>query len=619
MMISVVILMGLAAEVSAAAARPMYAPDRLALLRSVTEVRLSPQGHELAFIGDMSGALEVWTVPAGGGWPQQLSSLGEQVSQLRYTPQGDAVLFASDFGGDERTDLYLVPAGGGVAENLTRSTQAETSPAFSADGRKLAYTSDPDKPFLFQLMVMDLGTRKSRQLTREPVNVHFPVWSPNGRLIAVTRSGDDQKGELLLVDPSTGAIRVISPPTAGGIIIPEEFSSNGEKLLCRALNARGFLQLYLFDVAAAKGSFIGPGEWDVEEARMHHAAGIVFTRNEGGQSALYRLGGPEKAERLLPAAGHIAGFDLDAKGQRLAYLWEDSTRPPDAWLLDLKKGVQHGPVTRSLLGGIDPTKLARARLINYFSSDNKVIHAFLLLPEVPRSGEPPPAVVIAHGGPDYQIFDEFKPLAQSLAEAGFAVLMPNFRGSSGYGKEFLDSNNKDWGGKDLDDIVAGVRRLASNGQIDPKRVGITGGSYGGFMTLTALVKSTGVWAAGVEAYGMPDLEQDFELSGDRFKDWYATEMGTPKTHAALFHERSPIHFIDRIAAPLLIFQGANDTNVPPAESDLIYQALKKRSAPVEMVVYSDEGHGFTKRVNRVDYYTKTVEFFKKHLAAVPAR
>lgn len=615
MMIAVLILMGLAAEVSAAAARPMYAPDRLALLRSVTEVRLSPQGHELAFISDLSGALEVWTVPAGGGWPQQLSSLGEQVSQLRYTPQGDAVLFASDFGGDERADLYLVPAGGGAVENLTRSTQAESSPAFSADGRKLAYTSDPDKPFLFQLMVMDLATRKIRQLTREPVNVHFPVWSPNSRMIAVTRSGDDQKGDLLLVDPSNGVVRIIAPPVAGGILIPEEFSSNGEKLLCRALNARGFLQLYLLDAAAAKGSFIGPGEWDIEEARMHYAAGIVFTRNEGGQSSLYRLGGPDKAERLLPAAGHIAGFDLDAKGQRLAYLWEDSTRPPDAWLLDFKKGGKPVPVTRSLLGGIEPNKLARARLINYFSSDNKIIHAFLLLPEVPRLGEPPPAVVIAHGGPDYQIFDEFKPLAQSLAEAGFAVLMPNFRGSSGYGKEFLDSNNKDWGGKDLDDIVAGVRRLASNGQIDPKRVGITGGSYGGFMTLTALVKSTSVWAAGVEAYGMPDLAQDYELSGDRFKDWYATEMGTPKTHAALFHERSPIHFIDRIVAPLLIFQGANDTNVPPAESDLIYQALKKRSAPVEMVVYSDEGHGFTKRVNRVDYYTKTVEFFKKHLAA----
>lgn len=613
-MIRIILFLCLAVFVEAAP-RPAYTPDRLALLRQVTEIQISPDGKDLAFITDISGALEVWTVPAVGGWPTQISSLGEQASSLRFTPKGDALLFASDFGGDERTDLYWVPAGGGEVENLTRSTQAESSPAFSPDGKRLAYTSDPDKPFLFQLMVMDLETRKRRQLTREPVNVHFPVWSPDGRQIAVTRSGDDQKGELLLVDPSAGSVRVIDPPVKGGIIFPEEFSGNGVMLLCRAINDRGFLQLYLLDIASAKGSFIGPGDWDVSEARMHPIAGILFTRNEGGQSALYRLSGPEKAERLLPAAGHIADFDVDAKGLRLAYLWEDSTRPADAWLLDLKKGLKHGPVTRSLLGGIEPGSLSPARLINYFSGDNRSIHAFLIKPAHARLGEPPPAVVIAHGGPDYQIFDEFMPLAQSLAEAGFAVLMPNFRGSSGYGKEFLDANNKDWGGKDLDDIVSGVRRLASTGQIDAQRVGITGGSYGGFMTLTALVKSTEVWAAGVEAYGMPDLVQDYELSGDRFKDWYATEMGTPKTHAALFHERSPINFIDRIKVPLLVFQGANDTNVPPAESELIHQALKKKGGPVELVVYADEGHGFTKRANRVDYYRRIVEFFKKHLAA----
>ncbi|MBI3553844.1 MAG: S9 family peptidase [Elusimicrobia bacterium] len=594
--------------------REPYPAERLALVRDVTEARIAPDGRTVSFVSDITGALEVWSVGSRGGWPDQLSALAEQATDVRYSPDGLRLVFASDFGGNERPDLYLVDSEGGETQNITVSTRAETSPRFSPDGRRLAYLADPEQPFLFQLMVMDLTTRKSRQLTHETVNVHFPAWSPNGRLIAATRSGDDQKGELLLVDSETGETRSVAPPTAGGIIIPEQFDPLSRSLLCRARNEKGYLQLYLLEVATGQGNFIGYEEWDVDQAVSHPFAGIVFTRNEGGVSGLYRMKTPEaEPQQLLKARGRIEGFDLDRSGEKAVYLWSDSTHATDAWVLDLKTGLSVS-VTKSMLGGVRPESLSRAEMINYKSFDSEHVEMLYLRPDNHRLGSPPPAVVFVHGGPDWQIYDDFNAERQALAEAGIAVIAPNFRGSTGFGKEFLDANQKDWGGGDRRDLIEAVKFLAKRHEIDPARVGITGGSYGGYMTLIALAKNKGEWAGGVEAYGMPDLVQDYELTKGRFGDWYQTQMGDPKAQEKLFYDRSAINFLDNIKAPLLIFQGANDTNVPKAESELVYSRLKALGRDVEMVVYSDEGHGFTKRGNRADYYKKTVEFFVKHLA-----
>jgi Tol biopolymer transport system component len=359
---------------AAAADREPYGAEELALVRQVTEVRLSPDGRTAAFVTDISGALEVWSVPAAGGWPVQLSSLGEQAAALEFSPDGRWIVFASDFGGDERPDLYVVPSGGGRVVNITRSTQAETSPAFSPDGARLAYLADPGAPFLSQVMVMDLGSRRVRQLTRETVNLHDPVWSSDGQSIAVTRSGDDHQGELLLVDVETEQVRVVDPPVPGGIIFAQDFSENGRTLLSLSRNATGFMQLYLLDVASGKGRFVGPSDWDVETASLHPKAGIIFKRNEGGSAALYRMKGPQRAEPLFTSGGWIEDYDLDEKGRTLAFVLSDSRRPPDVWVMDLKK-KRPVQVTWSGLGGVKPDELAPGRWLRYPSFDGQAIHA----------------------------------------------------------------------------------------------------------------------------------------------------------------------------------------------------------------------------------------------------
>jgi dipeptidyl aminopeptidase/acylaminoacyl peptidase len=590
--------------------RPPYPPERLAEVAEVEEVALSRDGRTVAFVSDRSGEPELWVVPAAGGAPRQLTTLREQVQAPRFSPDGATLWFVSDHGGDERTDVYRVAVDGGAAAPVRATPTAEWTPDLAPDGRAVAVSVDPDAEFRFDLHVMDLATGELRRLTHEPVNVEEPRWAPDGRTIVATRTGDEQKGDLLIVDAATGATRVIAPPVPGGILWAKAFSADGKMLLCLGLNARGFLQLAAVDVAAGAARFVGPEDWDVDAVAWAGAGPILFARNEGGPSRLYALDALDGTPRPLPTPEGVI-TDLDASGRTAAFVLESSTAPAAAFVLDPATGESRR-VTPPGLGSVREADLAAARSLTY-ESDGQTIHALFLAPPVPRLGTPPPLVVWVHGGPNGQTRPYFSPQMQALAEAGFAVLAPNYRGSTGYGRAFEDADNLDWGGGDLRDLIAGVDHLAAAGAIDPARVGVMGGSYGGYMTLRALTAAPERWAAGVEMYGMPDLAADYELTKDRFGDWYATEMGTPATQAALFRDRSPIHALDRVRAPLLVLQGENDTNVPRAESDLVVERLRARGAAVDYVVYPGEGHGFSRRASRLDAMRRSVAFFERTL------
>jgi dipeptidyl aminopeptidase/acylaminoacyl peptidase len=614
------LLLGLFVPLTAhASERRPYTAEQLTLIRHTVECQLAPDGKTVAFVSDVTGAQELWTVSAKGGWPTQLTSLDERVGDVRWSPDGRWLVFTSDYGGNERRDLYRIPAEGGEVEKLTDTKLSESDPRWSPDGKRLAFTADPDADFQFQLHVMDLDTKKVTRLTKEAVQVQAPLWSPDGRTIAITRSGDDQKGDLLLIDARTGAKVVVGPPIKGTILRPGAFAPDGKSLVVVAPNAAGFDQLALLTLSDhPEAKFIGPADWDVSEPRWTRD-GIWFLRNEGGATSLCLLESPDaKWQTVVPARGMAHTLSADGTGRHLVMLREDVTRPADAWLMGTapEKGTRADSlrqVTFSLLGGVKPAELSPGEMTTYKSFDGTKIHALFVKPKAARLGSPPPAIVYVHGGPNAQQTLSFDPFVQLLAEQGFAVIAPNYRGSTGYGRPFEDANNKDWGGGDLKDLLAAVKHFAGRGDIDPNRVGITGGSYGGYMTLMALAKTADVFAAGAEFYGMPDLVMDYLLSKSRFGDWYETEMGNPKRDAALFRERSPLPYLEDVKAPLLVFQGANDSNVPRAESDLLAAVLRELRKPYEYVVYEDEGHGFTRRKNVLDSSKRTAAFFVKHL------
>jgi dipeptidyl aminopeptidase/acylaminoacyl peptidase len=591
--------------------RQPYTAADLAGVVNIFEVAISPGGDEIAYVSDRSGAFELWTAGrAGGGWQsRQRTDLKEVVSGLTYGPDS-GIVFCVDHGGDERNDLWILRRNAAAPEPMARTSLAEQSPRFSPDGRMLAYVADPDRPFCFNLMVRELAGGTIRQLTNETDNVREPRWSRDGSTIIATVTPDDQKGDLLVVDVRSKEKRRIHPPRPDGLLMPVDFMPDG-LLLALATNAQGFMQLATVDIRTAKTEFVGPSDWDVEHAAVASRSGAVLaSRNVRGESEVLLFTGDWSQPEIVHKGGVVAGLAINPEGNARALVGENSTHSAG---VNLFGGGSAECVVAPGMGAVDGTRLANATRESVKSFDGREIDLFIWKPIAQRLGSPAPAVVVVHGGPNGQERAEFFPQEQSLAEAGFVVLGPNYRGSTGYGREFEDLNNRDWGGGDLKDLVTIVEQYAKRGIIDGSRVGIMGGSYGGYMTLRAITAAPQIWAAAVEMYGMPDLVEDFRITKDRFGSWYATEMGTPETQPVLFRDRSPINSLERVRAPLMVLQGENDSNVPRAESDLVVAALKKRGTLVEYKVYPNEGHGFTHRENRLDAMNRVVAFFRKHL------
>ncbi len=592
-----------------------YTGAQLAAVVTVRELALAPDGRTLAYVSDRTGALELYTLDLtrADAAPVQRTHAGEHVTDLAWSPDARTLTFAMDHGGDERTDLFVLDADAPSPRQLTATPTAERGARVSPDGTRRVFESDPDRPFRFELMLRDADGRVTR-LTHEPVNVTHARWTRDGRSVVATRSGDDQRGDLLVIDASTGATRAIAPPRADGIAIAID-SLPDARMLVLATNARGFAQLATVDLATGASAFVGPGDWDVDDAEVAADDGtVVFTRNVHGESEVNLAPRGDFARvRVLTRGGVVTSVGIDRTSRTIAVLREASDHPAEIVTLDPADGRATVRVPSDVAGvRLDP--LARAERRTLASFDGTPVDVFVWSPRVRRLGTPPPLVVHVHGGPNAQTRGAFSPTVQALAEAGFVVASVNYRGSTGYGRAFEDMNNHDWGGGDLRDLVHVVRALARTGEIDARRVGIFGGSYGGYLTLRALTAAPDVWAAGVDMYGMPDLAEDFRLTSDRFGTWYLTEMGDPATtEAALYRDRSPIHALDRIRAPLLVLQGANDHNVPVSESDGLVAALRARGRTVDYVVYPGEGHGFTHREHRVDAIERTVRFFVRAL------
>lgn len=564
--------------VAAFAADPASYADAVEL----SEVALSPDGRTVAFVSDASGEPELWTVTPPAA-PAQRTRLRQSVYGLAWRPDGGELVFSVDHGGDGVSDLWSL-AGTGAPRRLTATRQSEDEAAFSPDGAQIAVSVDLRAPFSYDLALWT-PTAPLRRLTTEAANVYGAVWRDDGGELLAVSTPDDAQGDLLRVDPATGAVTRVPPPVPGGMAWPVGYLAGAP--LVTATNTEGFDQLAR--LGPDGWSWIGPADRDVELAHVD-ALGVVTAHNVDGRSELV-------TDHPLLVGGVID--DLSVVGDQIAVVRSASGASSELLLVHR----QTGAVTVVVPASTRAQPAARV-----VASDPLHIDAWV---SGPRAGGP--AVVLLHGGPSGQSRDAWSPEAAALADAGFTVIRPNFRGSTGRGRAFEDLNNHDWGGGDLADVLAVVDELAASGQLDPVRVGVMGGSFGGYLTLRAITAAPERFAAAVDLYGMADLVADYELTLDRYGAWYATEFGTPQADATLFRERSPFFSLDQVRVPLLVLQGRNDTDVPRAESDAVVRALRERHADVTYVTYAREGHGFVRRATRADVLRRAVSFFVKHL------
>jgi dipeptidyl aminopeptidase/acylaminoacyl peptidase len=593
--------------------------EKLFMTRQIGGATWSPDGKSLAFISNMSGRNNLWLVPADGGFPVQLTVSDQRQTNPAWSPDGKWIAFQSDYEGDEQWDIFLASPKSGKVVNLTQTREiAEQNPTWSPDGRYLAYEVKAKNSAAYEIDVYDMIMREVKHITSktpQDKGNYDPIWSKDGKYIVYTQ--EQAKGtdsNVFMADLATGQSTLLTPHDGEQIFSANDVSPDGKSVLLTSNASNGYENIGMLSLATKKIEWLTKDKWEV---RAHNFSPdgkhLVFSADvEGNENIYLHDVATGKATQLeipsgvnQPAGGHSA-FSPD--GSRVLYIHNGPTAPSDLWTYDLAK-IKSQQITHSLLAGIRSEDLVEPYLIHYPSRDGKwTISGFLYVPfNMARSGKNA-AIVYIHGGPASQTMNSFNRFIQFAANQGYMVLAPNYRGSTGYGKKFQEANLFDMGGGDLDDVLAGVDWIKQTGHLDPKKIAVMGGSYGGYLSMMAVTKAPELWAAGIPIVPFVNWFTEIENEEPVLREGDIATMGDPAKNQTLLRDRSPINFIDRITAPLLLLAGGHDPRCPKSETLQVVDAIRKRGGSVDYKIYDNEGHGFARVENQIDAYKRIADF-----------
>ncbi|HEX6495070.1 MAG TPA: S9 family peptidase [Acidobacteriaceae bacterium] len=585
----------------------------------------SPDGKLILYAGNASGRINLWLMNADGTRAHQLLRSDDAQSGGVWSKDGSAVVYQQDHGGDEIYDLYTVSTAGGAPEPLTQTDEiSETNPRFSPDGKWLAFQRKEKQGPSINLAVMDWTSHQIRQLTHEKDPKRswgLVAWSPDGKTIYANRSDSHEDSSIWRVDVATGNTAELTPHSGELLIAASSLSPDGKTLLMGSNEKQGYSNVALLDITSRQKTWITDTQWEAQPGSFS-PSGDLFTwsLNADGRTSIHFTDAKTHQEKLHPLPeglneenGNPSPFAPDG---RLLFVHQDATHAPNFYVLAPDGTTTQ--ITHVESPGLQQAALPPTRLVYYASFDGKIISAFLAMPFNLKHDGSNPLIVLPHGGPTGQTVDSFSPRIVALVSRGYTVIAPNVRGSTGYGVAFEKANYQDLGGGDLQDEIYGVKFMEATGYIDPKKVGITGGSYGGFMTLMAIGKAPDIWAAAVEEYGIIDWYSMLQHSDPLLQEYEKSLLGDPVKDRAKYEAASPIQFLRKERAPLLVMQGERDIRVPREEAAQVVDILKKEGRTVEVVYYPQEGHGFMKREDQIDEITRMVAWFDKYLKGAVA-
>jgi len=601
--------------------------EKLFMTRQIGRASWSPDGKSIAFISNMSGRNNLWIVPSDGGFPVQLTVSDQRQTAPAWSPDGKWIAYQSDYDGDEQWDIFLVSPKTGKVVNLTQTREiAELNPTWSPDGRYLAYEVKPKTSAAYEIDVYDMVMREVKHITTntpQDKRNSNPIWSKDGKYIVYTQ--EQAKGtdsNIFIADLATGQNTVLTPHEGEQLYYANDISPDGKRVLVTSNAANGYENVGLLDAATKKLVWITKDKWEIRGGEFSpDGKRLTFSANVDGNEDIYLhdlATGKSTALAIAkgvnePVGGHSA---FSGDGSRLLYMHNGATAPSDLWVYHVASGKSQ-QITHSLIAGVRSEDMVEPYLVHYPSRDGKwTISAFLYVPfNMARNGQNA-AIVYIHGGPTSQSMNSFNRFVQFAANQGYMVLAPNYRGSTGYGKEFQQANLFDMGGGDLQDVLAGVDWIKQTGHLDPKKIAVMGGSYGGYLSMMAVTKAPEVWAAGVPIVPFVNWFTEIENEDPELQQSDLATMGDPVKNKALYEERSPINFIDQIKAPLLLLAGGHDPRCPKSETQQVVDAIRKRGGTVDSKIYENEGHGFARVENQIDAYKRVADFLLAHV--VPA-
>ena len=598
--------------------------EDLADASGVSSVALSPNGRQFALARDE----QIELVASDGGWPIVLTTTLGGKSQLKWSPDGRSIAFVSEGA------IWSVSVDGGGPHKLTEGrhgagdprTAADRDPEWSPDGKWILF--DTGRRGNSDLAVVSADGLSTSLLTDSPADEGNAVWSPDGSHIAyVERSTDFFSGRLVVARFDAASGRLNGEPKilytakedrGGGWSIRRPEWSHDGKSLAVVLQDTGWDKIYLIPAIGGDPHELTSGESEDEDPLFSpDGRSVAFVSNRDHPEERHIWVVSTEGTHLHELAAVSSGVEGDPTwspdGKQIYFLHNSSFNPSSLAVAPVTGGTAHillqsQPVTFANTG------LEQPEVVRYKSSDGLNIAAILYKPLHYTPGKHYPAVLWIHGGPEGQDTLGWDPWALYLAQQGYVVLTPNYRGGTGYGEKFRNLNVEDSGGGEVDDVAKGAEYLVAQGLADPARIGIGGGSHGGTMVAYEVTKRPNLWHAALELYGVVDrasfVQRTNRPSAIR---WIAKMGGTPDQKPEVYSKADILPDVPKITAPMLIMQGQNDPQVPPYESVQFVDALKKAGKPYLYFTFPNELHGFSQKDHRIEAWRREIAFLNAYL------
>lgn len=567
---------------------------------------------------DKSGIYNAYYIPVAGGDPVRLTaSKTDAVFALSYFPDDDRVLLYSDKGGNELSHLYVRE----LDSTLRDITPGENLKAeflgFAQDNRSFFVAHNQRDARYFDVYELDVKTYQPKMIFKNTEGLDVAAVSPDKRFLALMKSESTSDHNIFLFDTKTQSLKNLTPHEGDVANFPQTFSPDGKDLYYLTNENDEFLYLVKQNLETGAKKVVEKTKWDVEYAYFSKKGKyLVIGINNDARTELKIFETATMLQTMLPKIenAEIKSVVFSGDESKIAFYASGGKNPNDLFIFNLAGGNPK-QLTRSLSPAINSADLVDAQVVRFSSFDSTQIPGILYKPVNASDTAKVPALVWVHGGPGGQSRTGYSALIQYLVNHGYAVYAINNRGSSGYGKTFFKADDRDHGNGDLKDCVESKKMLAATGWIDPDKIGIIGGSYGGFMVLAALTFQPQEFAVGVNLFGVSNWVRTLANTPaywESFKKALEIEMGSLKDESYL-KSISPLFHADKIEKPLMVLQGANDPRVLKVESDEIVAEARKNGVPVEYFVFPDEGHGFIKKENQEKGYEAILKFLDLHL------
>jgi dipeptidyl aminopeptidase/acylaminoacyl peptidase len=578
----------------------------------------SPDKSKLLVTSNKSGIYNMYNVPANGGEFEPISkSDSSSVFGISYFPSDERMLLRMDTNGDEVYHIYMRDTTETIKE-LTPDNGARASfYGWAHDGNSFYYGYTKRNPRFTDIYEMDINSLESKMIYQNDEAYGFGGVSRDKKYMALSKAITTNDSDLFMYTFADKSLTKINEnPSANSA---SDFTPDSNSLLYTTDDGSEFAYLKKYNIADKSYEKVLEKKWDIWGSFFTHDGKYRITsiNNDAKTDVeIIEVASGNKIDFPTFDTGDVRNISFSRDGTKARFYVTGSNTPSNLYLYDVTS-KESKKLSDVLNKDINPVDMVTAKVVRYKSFDGLEIPAIYYAPHQASVNNKVPALVWVHGGPGGQSRQNFSSLIQYLVNHGYAILAVNNRGSSGYGKTFYQMDDQNHGEKDLQDCVEGKNWLAQQPEINADRIGIIGGSYGGYMTMAALTFKPEEFDVGVNIFGVTNWLRTLKSIPpwwESFKDALYKEMGDPNTADTIrLHRISPLFHTEKVTKPLMVLQGAKDPRVLQVESDEIVAGVKKNGVPVEYVLFEDEGHGFVKKENQIEAYGKILKFLDQYL------